>query len=176
MRELGEHGDDSTNSYHDVHSSLQCGQTFVRWQGDEPAARVPPRPIIGPHSVWVISSGFRFTCDPFFFEGLVQKDGARLLLEETTANPGESLVKLEPFFLPPGETLLEQEELSLKPEERRPKLVKTFLPAEETLLEQEEPSLPRPEDLSGQEETSTKAEEDRHNLMEASLQAWGGSP
>lgn len=102
-------------------------------------------------------------------EGLVQKDGARLLLEETTANVGEGLVKLEPFFLPPGETLTEQEELSLKPEERRPKLVKTFLPAEETLLEQEEPSLPRPEDLSGQEETSTKAEEDRHNLMEASL-------
>ena len=39
-------------------------------------------------------------------EGLLEQEGARLVLEETTADAGESLVDLEEVFPDPGETFL----------------------------------------------------------------------
>jgi hypothetical protein len=38
-------------------------------------------------------------------EGLLEQEGARLVLEETTTDAGESLVDLEEVFPDPGETL-----------------------------------------------------------------------
>jgi hypothetical protein len=38
--------------------------------------------------------------------GLLEEEGARLVLEEITADAGESLVDLEEIFPDPGETLL----------------------------------------------------------------------